>query len=64
MTIGHEYTQNIVCPHCGRTDKDSWEYELGNDDTGDIECAECGTEFYAVRHIRISYSTYRIKGES
>ena len=64
MSLDHKYTRNIVCPHCGEEEENSWKRELGNGDTVDIKCAECGTEFYAVRHIRISYSTCRIKEES
>ena len=62
MTIDHEYTQNIVCPHCGEEDENSWEYELGDGDAERIACG-CGFEFIATCHISRTYSTYGIEGE-
>lgn len=58
----NEYTNEIVCPFCGYEFCDSWEYGSdSNEDLGLIECPECEKEFYAIRHISISYSTEKAK---
>ena len=55
----HEYTDNIVCPYCGAIDEDSWEYE---DDSGEMECGDCGKEFFWSRTIvNVQYSTKKTK---
>jgi transcription elongation factor Elf1 len=58
--IDHEYTKNIVCPHCGKEDNDSWEVQPGEEDLGVIECGYCGEEFIASRIIDITYCTRKI----
>lgn len=55
--IDHEYTRNIVCPHCGYEDVDSWEYDK---DDGEIECSACDEEFVYARIIMVSYSTKKL----
>ena len=40
--IEHRYTQDIVCPHCGFEEGDSWERRR---DYGDETCQECGQVF-------------------
>ena len=52
--IDHEYTDDIVCPYCGYTHRDSW--ELGAD-YGDHDCGSCGKIFLYERDIVVSYST-------
>jgi len=49
-----EYTDEMVCPHCGHEQMDSWEH---HDDDGATECGECGEEFDYSRHVSVSYST-------
>ncbi len=39
--IYHEYTDEIICPHCGEEMMDSWEYS----EDGEDECWECGKKF-------------------
>lgn len=55
--IDHEYTQEIVCPFCGCEFIDSWDVESDKEDIGLIECGECEKDFYATRHIEVTYST-------
>jgi len=54
--IHHEYTDEIVCPHCGEESSDSWECS----DSGTDECCECGKDFAYQRDITVSYSTYQV----
>jgi hypothetical protein len=51
--IEHEYTDEIVCPHCGYEHLDSWEYS----DEGETECGDCCKPFSFCRNVAISYST-------
>lgn len=53
--IEHEYTHEIVCPHCGYEFMDSWEFE--SEDIGELDCDECDESFVAHRNISVSYST-------
>jgi hypothetical protein len=61
--IDHDYTQEIVCPHCGEEHGDSWEYNLGDSDTIEVECEECSEPFYATCCIEVTYSTSVITAE-
>lgn len=53
MGIEHENTQEIVCPHCGYTETESWDYN----DAGDTECNSCGEKFHYERNIYVDYIT-------
>lgn len=59
--IDHEYTEIMICPHCGEEISDSEEYCIGEEDLGLIQCDECGKYFYATRNIEITYSTEKPK---
>ena len=60
--INTEYTNEIVCPFCGYEFCDSWEYGDGfNEDLGLIECQSCEKEFYASKHISVSYCSEKAK---
>ena len=54
--IDHHLTDEIVCPHCGHKEDDSWDRGEG-ETIGDVECDECGETFYALRVITIDYTT-------
>ena len=55
--IEHEYTAEIVCPYCGNTWLDSWEYMAGEEDLGEYVCDECDKTYTISRNITIDYST-------
>ena len=52
--IDHEYTDEIVCPHCGYEYNDS--IEIGDQDQ-DETCIECGEYFSISVHYEVHYST-------
>ena len=52
----HEYTKNIICPHCGDEDKESDELE---DDYGTLKCFKCKKHFNYDRYVDIKYSTMK-----
>jgi len=52
MEIDHEYTDEIVCPHCGYEHPDSEDY-MDRDD--EFICHECEKKFEYVRDYSISY---------
>lgn len=56
VKIEHTYTTDIVCPNCGRVERDSWEF----DDSGDHECSVCYKSFSYERIITTEYSTKSI----
>ena len=51
--IDHEFTSEIVCPHCGYEFSDSWE----SPNSGEMICCECDSEFTFEREVEITYST-------
>ncbi len=53
--IDHEYTDEIVCPYCGESDNESYEY--ADPDCGETECGFCERSFNYSVHISIEYST-------
>jgi len=58
IKIEHEYTQDIVCPHCGFVFNDNHEFDP---DIGEVDCPECGKWLEWKRHISITYSTCKMK---
>ena len=51
---------NIVCPHCGYEERNSW--ELREADFGEImKCEDCGEWFIPEREVIINYSTSKAK---
>ena len=65
--INHGWENDAVCPYCGETQQDSWEFDLGNgingEGTGEIECQICTRKMTVTRHVVIKYSTEKIEGE-
>jgi len=53
--INHRYTNEIVCPHCGYEQGDSWEA----DDAGEEFCQndDCAKPFNYERHVEVTYCT-------
>jgi len=55
--IEYNYTDEVVCPYCGRRSSDSYEYfGQSPDEEVEIDC-DCGETFIAVREVRADYST-------
>lgn len=57
----HEFTEEIVCPHCGYEHGDSYEYGDGRKDYGRIFCRKCVLEFAWSRDTTVTYSTQKIE---
>jgi hypothetical protein len=51
-------TDNLVCPHCGYIDKDSWEMP---DSSDKAECPECGKTFAYDRQYDVTYTSQKIE---
>lgn len=54
--IDHTCTSNVICPHCGFEDIDSWSL----DDSDKIVCSGCEEEFFYEREISCTYSSSKI----
>ena len=52
--IDTRYTDEIVCPHCGHEQGDSWEWADSDDDA---ECDHCENRFGYTRDISVSYTS-------
>lgn len=55
--IDHEFTDEIVCPHCGKEMMDSWEWS----EYGEEDCGDCGKRFSYERIVTVDYSTQKIE---
>ncbi len=53
----HEYTGEVVCPHCGYEEVDSWEMHDHDDDR---ECPDCKQKYQYERIITCEYSSSKI----
>lgn len=53
--IDCRFTDEIVCPYCGKVQSDSWEYESGKN-----ECGWCELDFMLEVNETITYSSYKI----
>ena len=56
--IDHRYTDNIICPWCGRENIDSWEVQP---DVGDDTCPDCKKSFTYSRKIDVKYCTSKLE---
>lgn len=53
-----EYTEDIVCPHCGHTFVDSWDHFTRKmDNSRKIDCGDCSKEFTCTQNTRVTYTT-------
>lgn len=58
--IDHEYTDEVVCPHCGHQHRDSYEFfGSGEEYSEGVQCHRCERLFDASMQIKVSYSTRR-----
>ena len=61
MTFDTEFTNNIVCPHCGDENGDSWELAMKDGEHEIQDCGSCNEQFEVYCDISISYSTEKLK---
>ena len=54
MEIDHELTDEMVCPHCGYEEGDSWEHMQ---DSGVAQCGECDRDYSYERDVTVYYTT-------
>lgn len=51
----HEYTDEVVCPHCGYEHSDSW--EMGETEH---DCPDCKKAFSLSRNVSVTYTTEKV----
>lgn len=56
--IDHEHTDQIVCPHCGHEERDSWQHFEGRN-TVQIDCEACRKTFTATEYTETTYTTFK-----
>ena len=56
-------TDEVVCPHCGYVDGDSWEWFRDGPEEREIECPQCGKVFLAEAEYEVSYTSREIPQE-
>lgn len=61
--IDHEWTRQIICPHCGFEHDDSFEISGNMSGNGIMECWECSKQFKWNCHIDVMYDTEKVKGK-
>lgn len=59
--IDHEFTDDPVCPNCGKKEVDAFEYEFQDGDEAESECSDCGAKYRVTCIIRVTYSTELIR---
>lgn len=60
MKIEHEYTDNIVCPHCGYENESSWELNMSDGDKEEMVCGSCDKVMTVYCEITVKYSTEKV----
>jgi DNA-directed RNA polymerase subunit RPC12/RpoP len=55
--------EEITCPHCGYHISDSWDYNLGQDETTEVECHNCEREFKVTCNIKVDYTSAKKREE-
>ncbi len=61
--IDHEYTREVVCPHCGYEHGDSWERHMDDGAEESDTCGRCGKDFTVTCCISVTYSTEKKEAE-
>lgn len=56
--IDHEYTDKMICPHCGCACSHAW--ELSGED-GETDCGRCLKPFSWSRMVSVSYTTQKLE---
>jgi len=51
------HASRITCPFCKHRQRDSSEWNNGEEGDGTEECGECGREFWVSRHVTVAYTT-------
>lgn len=58
-----DYTNYPICPHCGKSQPDPWEHELGEDESTEDYCWNCDKKMKITCHVSVTYSTKKIEEE-
>ena len=57
----HEYTDNVVCAHCGHEHEEWWEFHLDTDGSTDkVTCHSCNKEFEVTVDVSYSFTSEKI----
>jgi hypothetical protein len=56
--FSREYTDEVICPHCGYEHRDSWEFQDGEHD-----CPDCEKSFTLSRNVSVTYDTKKLEGK-
>jgi len=60
INLDTEFTDEIKCPYCGHSLRDSWELS-GDSGEADCELESCGKTFSYERHVDVCYSTFPLE---
>ena len=66
MMISTEYQDTPVCPYCGWSHTDAWEWQdfgPGLEGSGEFECEGCDKAFFAERIVTVEYTTRKLKAK-
>jgi hypothetical protein len=55
--IDHDYTDDIVCPWCGKHYQDCGDWFDGGRESASHDCDECGKPFSVTREFSVTYTT-------
>lgn len=58
MSYDTDGTDEILCPHCGFEEGDSWEHD---DKGGILECESCGKKYRYDRDVTVTYTSTKIE---
>lgn len=63
MSYETQYTDEPICPHCGKSVSDAWEINFGatGDEETELECGHCEKPFTVSRRITVKYCTSKLK---
>jgi len=60
--IDHVNTDEAICPYCGHEHDASHEFfGRGHTDSAEVECVECGKEFFLERDFAVYYTSSKKK---
>lgn len=58
-----QYTQDLVCPHCGYSHGDSWMFQGQSGEENSVGCMSCDKEFFYVTNVEVTFSSSKHQEE-
>jgi len=53
-------SEEVLCPECGESQGDLWDYDWGSRECLAAQCGECGADYTLMRHVSVRYEARKL----